>query len=353
MIDFKFTKISGTDYRGFATGVPGVAHPKGISANRYLCGMRVLKVVFFGTPEFAKTILDAVIRSRHEVVGVVTAADKQAGRGQKISKSAVKIFAEDQGLPVFQPEKLRNREFLEQMRKLEADIYIVVAFRMMPKVLFSMPPMGTFNLHASLLPDYRGAAPINFAVINGEKKTGVTTFFINEKIDEGNILLQKETEILPDETAGQLHDRLMELGAELVVETLDGLAEDTISEKPQPQVGNPKNAFKIFKEDTRINWYQAGDSVHNFIRGMSPYPAAFTMLKIAGEQKMLKIFSGKFERQQHREPAGGVELSKNVFKIYLEDGVYFPHEVQLQGKKPMRVRDFLNGFQNFECIEIV
>jgi methionyl-tRNA formyltransferase len=314
--------------------------------------MKSLKVVFLGTPEFAKTSLEAIHQSHHEVVGVVTVADKASGRGQKISQSPVKIYAAENNLPVFQPEKLRNPEFLEELRKLNADVFVVVAFRMMPKVLFEMPKMGTFNLHASLLPDYRGAAPINYAVINGEEKTGATTFFINEKIDEGNILLQQELTILPDENAGSLHDRLMEIGAELVVRTLDGLAENSITEKPQPNVENPKNAFKIFKEDTRIDWSKSSKEVHQFILGMSPYPAAFTTLKIGEEEKGLKIFAGKFELSNHGQPAGSLEISKNNFKIYTGDGMYYPLELQLEGKKRMTVKDFLNGFRNLDEIKM-
>ncbi|MBO9691997.1 methionyl-tRNA formyltransferase [Chryseobacterium sp.] len=314
--------------------------------------MKSLKVVFLGTPEFAKTSLEAIHQSHHQVAGVVTVADKASGRGQKINQSPVKIYAEENNIPVFQPEKLRNPEFLEELRKLEADVFVVVAFRMMPKVLFEMPKMGTFNLHASLLPDYRGAAPINYAVINGEEKTGATTFFINEKIDEGNILLQQELEILPDENAGSLHDRLMEMGAGLVVRTLDGLAENAIEEKPQPQVEHPKNAYKIFKEDTRINWNQPSKAIHQFILGMSPYPAAFTMLKIENEEKGLKIFGGKFELADHGKPAGTLDISKNEFKIYTEDGIYYPIELQLEGKKRMMVKDFLNGFRNFDEIKM-
>lgn len=314
--------------------------------------MKSLKVVFLGTPEFAKTSLEAIHQSHHEVVGVVTVADKASGRGQKISQSPVKIFAAENNLPVFQPEKLRNPEFLEELRKLDVDVFVVVAFRMMPKVLFEMPKMGTFNLHASLLPDYRGAAPINYAVINGEEKTGATTFFINEKIDEGNILLQQELTILPDENAGSLHDRLMEMGAELVVRTLDGLAENSITEKPQPNVEHPKNAFKIFKEDTRIDWSKSSKEVHQFILGMSPYPAAFTTLKIGEEEKGLKIFAGKFELSNHGQPAGSLEISKNNFKIYTGDGMYYPLELQLEGKKRMTVKDFLNGFRNLDEIKM-
>ncbi|WBV54392.1 methionyl-tRNA formyltransferase [Chryseobacterium gambrini] len=314
--------------------------------------MKSLKVVFLGTPEFAKASLEAIHHSHHEVVGVVTVADKASGRGQKINQSPVKVFAVENNLPVFQPEKLRNPEFLEELRKLEADVFVVVAFRMMPKVLFEMPKMGTFNLHASLLPDYRGAAPINYAIINGEEKSGATTFFINEKIDEGNILLQEELPILPDENAGSLHDRLMEMGSELVVRTLDGLAENSITEKPQPEVEHPKNAFKIFKEDTRIDWTKNSKEIHQFILGMSPYPAAFTTLKIGEEEKGLKIFGGKFEISDHGKKAGSLEISKNEFKIYTQDGEYFPSELQLEGKKRMNIKDFLNGFRNFDEIKM-
>lgn len=314
--------------------------------------MKSLKVVFLGTPEFAKTSLEAIHQSHHQVVGVVTVADKASGRGQKIHQSPVKVYAEENNIPVFQPEKLRNPEFLEELRKLDADVFVVVAFRMMPKVLFEMPKMGTFNLHASLLPDYRGAAPINYAVINGEEKSGATTFFINEKIDEGNILLQQEIEILPDENAGSLHDRLMEMGSKLVVKTLDGLAENSIEEKPQLQVEHPKNAYKIFKEDTRIKWDQSSKTIHQFILGMSPYPAAFTTLKIENEEKGLKIFGGKFELSDHGKPAGTLDISKNEFKIYTQDGIYYPLELQLEGKKRMSVKDFLNGFRNFDGITL-
>ena len=314
--------------------------------------MKSLKVVFFGTPDFAKASLEAIHESDHKVVGVVTVADKQAGRGQKIQESPVKKFAIENTLPVFQPEKLRNPNFLNEIKSLEADVFVVVAFRMMPKILFEMPEIGTFNLHASLLPDYRGAAPINFAIINGEQKTGATTFFINEKIDEGNILLQESLDVFPDENAGSLHDRLMEMGAKLVVKTLDGLAENSIEEKPQPFVENPKNAFKIFKEDTKINWNQNTEMVYNFIRGMSPYPAAFTTLKIGEDTKSLKIFRGNFEVKAHSNEAGMVKISKNEFEIYTKDGVYFPLEVQLEGKKRMEIKDFLNGFRDFENIKM-
>ena len=312
-----------------------------------------LRIVFFGTPEFAKASLEAVFHSRHEVAAVVTVADKASGRGQKVHQSPVKTYAVEHDLPLFQPEKLRNEEFLSQIQSLNADIFVVVAFRMMPKVLFSMPRLGTFNLHASLLPDYRGAAPINYAVINGETKSGVTTFFINEKIDEGNILLQAETEISPEDNAGTLHDRLMEIGAKLVVETLDGLAEGKLTEIPQNQKENPKTAYKIFKEDTKIDWEKEVEVIHNFIRGMSPYPAAFTILEVGGEQKILKIFKGKFQKIEHSKKYGEIEISKNEFKIYAKNGVYFPEELQLEGKKRMNLKDFLNGFHSFDGLKLI
>ena len=315
--------------------------------------MNKLKVVFFGTPDFARASLEAIHTSAHEVVGVVTVADKASGRGQKVQQSPVKTYAVEHDLPLFQPEKLRNEEFLSQIQSLNADIFVVVAFRMMPKVLFSMPRLGTFNLHASLLPDYRGAAPINYAVINGETKSGVTTFFINEKIDEGNILLQAETEISPEDNAGTLHDRLMEIGAKLVVETLNGLAEGKLTEIPQNQKENPKTAYKIFKEDTKIDWEKEVEVIHNFIRGMSPYPAAFTILEVGGEQKILKIFKGKFQKIEHSKEYGAIEISKNEFKIYAKNGVYFPEELQLEGKKRMNLKDFLNGFHSFDGLKLI
>lgn len=314
--------------------------------------MKSLRIVFFGTPDFAAASLAAIHQSIHQVVGVVTVADKASGRGQKINESPVKKYAVENNLPVFQPEKLRNKDFLSQMKSLEADVFVVVAFRMMPKVLFELPALGTFNLHASLLPDYRGAAPINFAIINGETKTGVTTFFINEKIDEGNILLQNEVEILPNDTVGILHDRLMETGAGLVVKTLDGLAEGSLTEKPQRETAEVKNAFKIYKEDTRINWKQDAETVYNFVRGLSPYPCAFTKLRIGDEEKTLKIFSGHTEAPDSEDPAGTLYIDRKNFKITTAKGMYLPQEVQLEGKKRMGVKDFLNGLGKFDNITI-
>ena len=314
--------------------------------------MKSLRIVFFGTPEFAAQSLNAIHHSQHDVVGVITVPDKASGRGQKINESPVKKYAVENNLTLFQPEKLRNPEFLESMKDLNADVFVVVAFRMMPKMLFEIPKLGTFNLHASLLPDYRGAAPINYAIINGESKTGATTFFINEKIDEGHILLQEELPIDPEENAGSLHDRLMVMGAQLVVKTLDGLSEGSIDEKPQPHSENPKNAFKIFKEDTRIDWSQDITTIHNFVRGMSPYPCAFTTLQIDQENKGLKIFEGKIEKTNHNKPSGTIEFTKNSMEIYVNGGIYNPIEVQLEGKKRMNIKDFINGFKSLDQIKI-
>lgn len=314
--------------------------------------MKSLRIVFFGTPEFAAQSLNAIHHSQHDVVGVITVPDKVSGRGQKINESPVKKYAVENNLTLFQPEKLRNPEFLESMKDLNADVFVVVAFRMMPKMLFEIPKLGTFNLHASLLPDYRGAAPINYAIINGESKTGATTFFINEKIDEGHILLQEELPIDPEENAGSLHDRLMVMGAKLVVKTLDGLSEGTIEEKPQPHSENPKNAFKIFKEDTRIDWSQDITTIHNFVRGMSPYPCAFTTLQIDQENKGLKISEGKIKKTNHTKPSGTIEFTKNSMEIYVNGGIYYPIEVQLEGKKRMNIKDFINGFKSLDQIKI-
>jgi len=314
--------------------------------------MKKLKVIFFGTPDFAVASLDAINNSHHEVIGVVTAIDKASGRGQKIVESSVKTYAIKNNIPFFQPEKLKNNQFLHEIKNLNADVFVVVAFRMMPEVLFSIPRLGTFNIHASLLPDYRGAAPINFAIINGEKKTGVTSFFINEKIDEGNILLQEETDISDYETAESLHDKLMYLGADLAIKTLNELAEGTLKEKPQPDIKKPKLAHKIFKENTQINWNQNSKQIYNFIRGLSPYPSAFTKIKISKEIKSLKIFSGKYEPKSHRRKAGEININKNIFEIFTIDGIFTPEEIQLEGKKRMNIKDFLNGLNGFD-IEIV
>jgi len=309
--------------------------------------MKKLKVIFFGTPDFAVASLDAINSSHHEIVGVVTATDKASGRGQKIVESPIKKYAINNNIPIFQPERLKNTEFIKGIKSINADVFVVVAFRMMPEILFSIPKLGTFNIHASLLPNYRGAAPINFAIINGEKKTGITSFFINEKIDEGNILLQEEIDITNKDDAGSLHDKLMTLGADLAIKTLNGLAEGNLKEKPQPDIKNPKLAPKILKENTQINWNQNSKQIYNFIRGLSPHPSAFTKIKISEEIKVLKIFSGKFELKPHKRKASEININKNIFEIYTLDGIFLPEEIQLEGKKRMNIKNFLNGLNDY------
>src|SRR5689334_5394065 len=266
-----------------------------------------LRIVFMGTPEFAVASLDALVRAGCTIVAVITAPDKPAGRGMKLQQSAVKKYAVDNGLTVLQPEKLKNELFLEQLRSLKADLQIVVAFRMLPEVVWNMPPMGTLNLHGSLLPQYRGAAPINWAIINGEKETGVTTFKLKQEIDTGNILLQEKIPIGEDETAGALHDRMKDIGANLVVKTVMGLADGSLHEKPQFAVEADalllKAAPKIFTETCRINWNLPVDDVYNLVRGLSPFPGAFTMLN----QKVLKIF--RSEKQYGTSHAAGEMLT--------------------------------------------
>ncbi len=313
--------------------------------------MKPLRIVFFGTPEFAKHALESIHQSLHEIVGVVTSTDKLAGRGQKIKYSAVKQYALEENLPLFQPEKLRDPEFLEKMKNLKADVFVVVAFRMMPKILFEIPPMGTFNLHASLLPDYRGAAPINYAIMNGETLTGVTTFFINEKIDEGKILLQNQVEITPEDTAGTLHDKLMVTGADTIIETLDGLSLDNLQPKEQKSTIEEKTAYKIFKDDMRIDFNQSSKKVYDFVRGLSPYPSSFTEIEISGEIKSFKIFEGRYEESLIKSEPGTIEADKNALRFSCKDGYYYPLSVQLEGKKRMPVKDFLNGIRNLDEIK--
>lgn len=314
--------------------------------------MKKLKVVFFGTPDFAVATLEAIWESGHEVMAVVTAPDKAAGRGQKISQSAVKQYAVKHSIPCLQPEKLRNQEFQQELKKFDADIFVVVAFRMMPKSVYTMPRLGTFNVHASLLPQYRGAAPINFAIMNGEKETGVTTFFLNDKIDEGEILLQSKVAITDHETAGTLHDKLMAAGGQLAVETLNRLAEDSLLPTPQPEAETLKLAYKIQKEDMRIDWHKSLPQIHNFIRGLSPYPAAWTQVKTPSGAKSLKIFQGTFEEFPNSRPFGEIEVSKKQLRIHLPGGVYQPTELQLEGKKRLSIQDFLNGLPAGEIISI-
>ena len=301
-----------------------------------------IRIVFMGTPEFAVPSLEKLLQAGYDIVGVITAPDKPAGRGLQLQQSAVKKFAEENGLKILQPEKLKASEFLKELRSLQADLQVVVAFRMLPEVVWNMPPMGTINLHASLLPQYRGAAPINWAIINGEKETGATTFKLQHEIDTGNILLQERMRIGDDETAGELHDRMKEAGGDLVVKTVDGFAAGTLKETPQQLTTNLKLAPKLSTETSKIAWNKTADEVYNLIRGLSPYPAAFTFLN----GKTVKIYKAKKEITQPSIPAGEYETDKKTFlQFACTDGYISITELQLEGKKKMKVEDFLKGYR--------
>lgn len=304
-----------------------------------------LRIVFMGTPEFAVASLDALVLAGCNVVGVITAPDKPAGRGMKLTESAVKKYAVEKGLPVLQPEKLKNPSFLEELRSLHADLQIVVAFRMLPEVVWNMPPLGTINVHGSLLPAYRGAAPINWAIINGEKETGVTTFKLQHQIDTGNILLQERIPIGDDETAGELHDVMKEVGAKLLVKTIKGLAENNIEEVPQQNERlseAQQHAPKIFTDTCKIDWTKGTDDIYNLIRGLSPYPAAFTFL----QDKLLKIYKAKKEHTAHQAQPGSYHSDgKTYLRFACADGYMYAQDVQLEGKKRMTIEDFLRGFR--------
>lgn len=291
-----------------------------------------------GTPDFAVEPLRALIHEGYNVVAVVTVPDKPAGRGQKLQESAVKRFAQENDLKVFQPEKLKNEAWLEEYRSLRADLAIVVAFRMLPEVVWSEPRLGTFNLHSSLLPKYRGAAPINWAIINGDKESGVTTFFLNHEIDCGDILLQRSICIADDETAGELHDRLMMLGARVVLETVEQIAEQALT--PTQQNGQSTPAPKIFKDDCLINWCDRSESIYNKIRGLSPYPAAWCHI---GETTA-KIYASHYVIDSHDKEYGTQESdSKNFLRFATTDGWVYIDRLQLAGKKQMNIADFLRG----------
>lgn len=306
-----------------------------------------MRVVFMGTPGFAVASLNEIHKnSNHEVVGVVTVPDKPAGRGQKLNISDVKKYALDNDLKLLQPVKLKDEQFLSDLKSLNADVFVVVAFRMLPKAVWSMPTKGTFNLHGSLLPQYRGAAPINWAVMNGETKTGVTTFLIDEEIDTGNILIADEVTIGENDNVGVIHDQLMEIGARLVVTTLDGLANDELKPHPQDELIELKHAPKIFKEDCKIDWNQSIDTIHNKIRGLSPYPCAWTTYGNDESFKTLKIYGGiKTEFEKTGELFELVRTKNNLY-VHLNDGMYEILELQPEGKRKMSAKDFINGHQN-------
>jgi len=305
-----------------------------------------------GTPDFAVPTLDTLIRAPYSVVSVVTSPDKPSGRGQKLRMSPVKEYSVENNLKVLQPKNLKDPDFISQLEKLEADLFIVVAFRMLPKDVWKMPPLGTFNLHASLLPQYRGAAPINWAIINGEKESGLTTFMIDEKIDTGKILFQERMEIDPHENAGDLHDRMMLKGALLVVQTVRAIENDNIQAIPQAKfVDNNitvKQAFKIFKEDCEIIWDKPVNDNYNFIRGLSPYPGSYSYLISPDENThLVKIYKAEFsENLKDDNPVGSIKTdNKNFLLIKSRDGYLDIKVIQLQSKKRMDIHEFLRGFQ--------
>ena len=309
-----------------------------------------IRIAYFGTPEFAASQLEAILKAGYEVAVVVTMPDKPAGRGRQIQYSDVKKTAMEHGLPLLQPEKLKDPAFLEQLAAFQANLFVVVAFRMLPAVVWQMPELGTFNLHASLLPQYRGAAPINFAIINGESETGLTTFFLNEEIDKGAVIMRERVSIRPDETAGELHDELMLLGNKVVVETIEKIASGTATALPQEELTEGetlKPAPKITKEFCNIDWSLDCLTVYNHIRGLSPYPAAHTQLISESDEAIdMKVFAAEMEACQPNVPVGGVVTdNKKYLKIALRDGFIHLSKVQQAGKKAMPIADFLRGTQ--------
>lgn len=305
--------------------------------------MKNLRIVFMGTPDFAVGILDALHKANYTIAGVITAPDRPSGRGRKLNQSAVKKYGQDKGLTVLQPTNLKHPNFIAELEALKANLQIVVAFRMLPKVVWQLPEFGTFNLHASLLPEYRGAAPINWAIMNGETKTGVTTFFIDEKIDTGAILLQEETPIFPEEDAGSLHDRLMVLGAQTVLKTVERIQAGDLSATLQNNKTDVKLAYKLEKDSCRIDWNLPIHTIHNFIRGLSPYPAAWTTLQNGDDTLTMKIFKVEIEKTTHKLKPGELMHDKKQIKVAVKDGLLNLTEIQLQGKKRMGTRDLLNG----------
>ncbi|WP_449437763.1 methionyl-tRNA formyltransferase [Pedobacter steynii] len=301
-----------------------------------------MKIVFMGTPDFAVASLNALVEAGFDVVGVVTAADKPAGRGQKLNESAVKQYAVSKGIKVLQPLKLKDPLFIEELKALNADLQVVVAFRMLPEMVWDMPAKGTINLHASLLPQYRGAAPINHAIINGEKESGVTTFFLKHEIDTGDVIFSESVSIADDETAGDLHDKLMNVGAGLLVKTVKSIEDGNYTEQPQPQSTELKHAPKIFKEHCLIDWNQPVHKIYNQIRGLSPYPTAFTKLN----DKTLKVFKAELEEKEPGiSPGSFLSDGKTYLKFATRDGFIKLTDLQYEGKKRMQIDEFLRGMR--------
>ena len=311
-----------------------------------------LRIVFMGTPEFAVASLKRLVEQGYNIVAVVTTPDKPAGRGQKLHESDVKVAARELGLPILQPEKLRDPEFVEAMQELKPDLGIVIAFRMLPEIIWAMPKYGTFNLHASLLPQYRGAAPINWAIINGEKETGITTFLLNHEIDKGAIIAQHTEPILAEDNIGTMYDKLMTKGCDLVVDTVEKIASGDFTAIEQMHIDEAtlKPAPKIFKDDCRVDWTWEGERIVNFVRGLSPYPAAWSPMFVEGEERgSAKIFEVKFEPKQHSFEAGKIfSDGKESISVSCADGIIHILSMQLAGKRRMSNHDLLLGFRDIE-----
>ena len=306
--------------------------------------MSNLRIVFMGTPDFAVATLKTLVENHYNIVGVITAPDKPAGRGRKLNESDVKKYAKSKGLTILQPTNLKNEAFLEELKALHANLQIVVAFRMLPKAVWQMPELGTFNLHASLLPNYRGAAPINWAIINGETETGVSTFFIDKKIDTGAMILQKTTEIEPDENAGSLHDKLMHMGSQLVLTTVAAIDNEEIKTTPQKETEHIKTAYKLNKENCKVNWNNSMDDIYNHIRGLSPYPAAWSTLMNGEDQLDIKIYKAEKEFADHNLKLGHIISSKKELKVAALGGYIILKEIKLPGKRAMDIKSLLNGY---------
>jgi methionyl-tRNA formyltransferase len=303
-----------------------------------------LRIVFMGTPDFAVATLKALVQKGYKIVGVITAPDKPAGRGRKLNESAVKMYAQSQHLTILQPTNLKDKRFINDLKALNANLQIVVAFRMLPEVVWKLPELGTFNLHASLLPNYRGAAPIHWSLINGETKTGVTTFFIDEKIDTGAIILQEATDILPDDTVGCLHDRLMVLGSQLVLKTVEAIENGSVTTSIQTKQTDLRTAYKLDKDICKIDWNDSLHSIYNKIRGLNPFPVAWCYLQNDGTEVPVKLYGVAKEEAAHHIDVGNIVADKNELKVAVKGGYIIINELQLPGKRKMDIKSLLNGY---------
>lgn len=306
--------------------------------------MKALKIIFMGTPDFAVATLKTLVDNQYNIVGVITAPDKPAGRGRKLNESAVKQYAKSEGLNILQPINLKNEQFLEELKTLKANLQIVVAFRMLPKAVWQMPEYGTFNLHASLLPNYRGAAPINWAVINGETKTGVSTFFIDEKIDTGEMILQEDINIDVKENAGSLHDKLMRIGSSLVLKTVKLIEEGKVNTTPQIDTDDIKTAYKLNRDNCKVDWTNSIDNIYNMIRGLSPYPAAWCTFLNGNDSLDVKIYKVEKQIETHSNEVGTIISTKKELKVSVKEGYINVLEIKLPGKKTMDIKSLLNGY---------